>query len=280
MKVEIKEGFMVFDSEKEGPVYVAAHSATSLKKHIRGDVGTEAIAYNLCLSGGKAIISNFPRYNRWHFNHYRLNEYSGSKTKELQGIYDGFWNEVEKIGLQQQNPKYIFVHNLVTKLSMLPTIIDVGSIDGEGINPKKAEKITTEVNSEFSDQIETHRQGFCDYAIYCAKFFYNHLEENTIQRDINNLKNKGFEKEANQIENYLESKDLNHYLEVVEKVFNSSPLKITFEHKFNGKTVKHLVTELIEKTGGEAAQFEYSSYLTEVKPEIPIEATKSFVSKM
>ncbi|MCD6230025.1 MAG: hypothetical protein J7K00_04445 [Candidatus Diapherotrites archaeon] len=280
MKVEIKKGFMIFDSEKPGPVYVAAHSATSLKKHIRGDIGTEAIAYNLCRSGGKAIISSFPRYNRWHFNHYRLSEYSGSKTDELKGIYNGFWSEVEKTGLQQQNPKYVFVHNLVTKLSVLPTIIDIGSIEGIGIDAKKAERLTKQVNSEFSEEIKAQRHGFCDYACYCAKFFYNHLEEDSIQKDINNLKSKGFEKEAKLVEKYIESGDFACYLEAIKKAFSSSPLEITFEHKFNGKTVKTLVKELLEKTRGQAVQFEYSSYLTEASPEIPIAVTKSFVSKM
>lgn len=280
MKVEIKKGFMIFDSEQDGPVYVAPHSATSLKKHIRGDIGTEAIAYNLCRSGGKAIISSFPRYNRWHFNHYRLSEYSGSKTDELKDIYKEFWNEVEKTGLQQKNPKYVFLHNLVTKLSVLPTIIDVGSIEGIGIDAKKAERITKQVNSEFSKEIESQRPGFRDYACYCARFFYSHLEENNIQRDINNLKSKGFEQEAKLVENYIDSGDFASYLEAVKKVFSSSPLEITFEHKFSGKTVKTLVKELLEKTGGQAVQFEYSSYLAEVRPEIPIAVTKSFVSKM
>lgn len=178
MHPEFFEGFTIY-KKGEGPVFVTPHSGPSLETPTNRDDNSDTVA-SLCWlkSGGSLVLANVSRkrllgidfnrsvppmkkalkmYKEFLFDRspQQLLEYRNKYAfvakddrdyYERVRIHDRFWFQIKNLG-----NVFIFVHRKFSKLKNYPSIMDVVSFKGRGIDVDLVKRIIEELNDEYSD---------------------------------------------------------------------------------------------------------------------------------
>ncbi|HDD46498.1 MAG TPA: hypothetical protein ENG42_03405 [Candidatus Aenigmarchaeota archaeon] len=174
LETEHHEGFCIYRNG-HGPVWVCPHAGPSIKRMGTRDSGSDAIA-SLCWSktGGTLIISNTPRnrvvgidFNRhlppkdmalifwdimtsnseraeWYRSNYAFVAKNEEDYERKRSIYEEFWNSVKGAG-----NIIIFMHTQNTTLKNFPSLMDVITYKGDGVDKNLVSEIVDEINNKY-----------------------------------------------------------------------------------------------------------------------------------
>ncbi len=201
MKISMRKGYTLYRTHGDY-TYVCPHSGPAIELPISRDDNSETVA-SLCWmkTGGNFILSNISRkrafgvdFNRkappfkeacsmWEpfiidENQENTHEYRKKYAwvakdykdhERRRKIYHSFWNEVRE-------GKFIaLIHSAFSRLKIMPSVIDITTFEGKGINKKLLEDAVEQVNDK-------NKQFFSDIDKECKA--YTLLEE---ERAINNI---------------------------------------------------------------------------------------------
>ncbi|MFH1294695.1 MAG: hypothetical protein ABIH90_02010 [Candidatus Aenigmatarchaeota archaeon] len=175
MKIEFKKGFAIYRNGP-GPVYVCPHSGPALETPTSRDDNSDTVA-SLCWmkTGGTLIISGLPRkrllgidFNRSHpkkkeavgfWPSFLVDEnrddLTGYRKKyswvavddddhdERSGIYRDFWESVN-----HAKGNVVFIHRKFPRLKNFPSILDVITYQGQGVDKETMENAISKVNKK------------------------------------------------------------------------------------------------------------------------------------
>ncbi|MFC2143855.1 hypothetical protein ACFLQO_00670, partial [Candidatus Aenigmatarchaeota archaeon] len=176
MKIKFYPGFTVYKNGK-GPTYVTPHSGPALETVTSRDDNSETVA-SLCWmkTGGTLIVSNMTRkrllgidFNRQpppikkaikyydkfkkaenqEMLHKYRNKYAWVAKDEEDymkrfKVYNDFWNEVRK------GHFIVLVHRAFTRLKAVPSVMDLSTFQGKGVNTKFLNNVISEINKKHS----------------------------------------------------------------------------------------------------------------------------------
>ena len=291
MKFSIKPGYIVFDSKKPGPVYVAPHAAIAFEKmRDYQDSGTHFIVYMLAKSGGKAIISNITRERKIDFgidffrnppprklakkyyeiirNSPKKKSYRFRKTyawtaksdkdhDRKKKTFNNFWKEINK-----NKAPVFFIHRQFLNPIRHPSIIDVIPFNYE----ERVKNLIPHLNS--------------DYEIPFKKIFPFYKKAFFFKTDCILFKKK-MEKSANiKMFRGKEPKIHRRLERFQEKVSDEPFIEITYKKNFTGKSIKKYVTKELLPTKHPIIELELSELLTERFPNIAVHIIRDMVKHM
>jgi len=178
MRIEFRRGYNVFFKKGWNVTYVAPHAGPAFETVTSRDENTETVA-SLCWmrTGGKIIVSSLPRkralgidFNRgippkglsirlfqdfivdsnteMLFEFRKKYAWSAKDERDYQKrlkIYRSFWNEVK------QGSFIVLIHRCFSRLKNVPTIMDISTFDGMGIERDVLKKAVEEVNRKNRD---------------------------------------------------------------------------------------------------------------------------------
>lgn len=276
MKFEFKEGFSVFKlNNNEDIAIVVPHCGPALYTPTSNDANSETVASLLWRTiGGKLILSNLSRkrssgidFNRKipsmdialeRFNDLHKGKWM-NKNREFKDkyafaaideedykkrceIYKNFWNECKK-------SKIVFmVHRALPRVKAYPSIIDVVTFDGEGVNREKVINAVNNLNEKYKDFFKDIEKDYKEMIMFEEKRFIHELSKifrkNFNMDDINYNYSDELEQNINKIGGVVESAkeklyknfDKEYYFECVRKTIDMlGHPKITVEKVFTGK---------------------------------------------
>src|SRR3989338_857060 len=172
---EFYHGFMIYRN-MHGPVYVSMHSGPSIETPTNRE-NTETPASLACLeTGGTFVLSNITRkrifgidFNRelptmdkaldmWNefkteanpkllknFRmRYAFTAHDRTDYKARAAVYNNFWSTLRNTG-----NLYVFIHRKFSRIKNYPSIMDVVSFSGKGINRRIIQNIINELNEDY-----------------------------------------------------------------------------------------------------------------------------------
>lgn len=180
MNIKFYPGFTVYKNGK-GPTYVTPHSGPALETTTSRDDNSDTVA-SLCWlkTGGTLIVSNIPRkrllgvdFNRGippvkraldYYEKFRRGEdhdtlymyrkkYAwvakdkGDYMNRLR-MYQDFWNEVRK------GHFIVLVHRAFTRLKAVPSVMDLSTFQGKGIDTRFLKRVIWDINKKYSEFFE------------------------------------------------------------------------------------------------------------------------------
>ncbi len=316
MKTKYYPGFVVIENGN-GPIFVALHPTQTFQRAKRGDIGTETVALLAVRElGGTAIIATLPRedigldlnrlppiscdlskkmYDHWKkddatfSNYYKLYSWVCKNKEDYDAkskIYKSFWHTIEKYGLSQKKPVYVFLHALSARLKNLPVAIDIITKSGEWLDKDSIVKLVKKLNKKYKNDLQSRDIHKVDMEE--EMMFWLGLNDHYIDDLFGGIrKAKGISKEwleedlakINEILgtkykfNQLSSK---LYQKLISRAVKKVRMKITYENIYNGSTA-HPVSPLLRKTNGLAFEIEAMSHLNEMHPEFVVKIIKEIV---
>ncbi len=176
LAIDFRPGFIVYRNGP-GPVWVCPHSGPALEIPTSRDENTDTVAALCWLkTGGTLIVSTIPRkmmfgvdFNRdvppedlslllWpkfaengyseRLKHYRkkyawVAQDKADYRKRFK-IYSDFWNTVRRSG-----NVIVFVHREYARMKNFPSIMDVVTYQGLGVNKEIIKKIVSKINQKY-----------------------------------------------------------------------------------------------------------------------------------
>jgi len=177
MNIKFYPGFVVYRNGK-GPTYVTPHSGPALEITTSRDDNSETVA-SLCWlkTGGTLIVSNISRKRLFGIDFNRdipplekaLNYYDKFRKDEDQEalyeyrkkyawvardkedyksrlkIYQGFWSKVRK------GHFIVLVHRAFTRLKAVPSVMDLSTFRGRGIDTRFLKRVVSDINTKYSE---------------------------------------------------------------------------------------------------------------------------------
>ncbi len=187
--IDFRPGFTVYKNGR-GPVWVCPHSGPAMETPTSRDGYSDVVA-SLCWlnMGGTLIISSIPRkqiygidFNResppkdsalnlWseflkdekrerleRYRHtYSWTSINPGDHRQRSRIYDDFWNAVKKAG-----EPVVFVHRQFTRVKNFPSVMDVVTFEGRGVNKKIMEAIVEKANEKYSSFLKHIERDYKD----------------------------------------------------------------------------------------------------------------------
>ncbi len=177
MQAFFRRGYVIYKEKGEHDfTYVAPHSGPALETPTSRDDNSETVA-SLCWmkTGGTLILSTLPRkrafgidFNRGipkksesielfrdflgdknllrlhNFrNKYAWSACNGEDYRKRFKIYQSFWNEA-------RNGKSVaLIHSAFNRLKLVPSIMDISTFDGIGVDRKLLDGIVKDINDEY-----------------------------------------------------------------------------------------------------------------------------------
>ena len=176
LKIDFQPGFSIYKNG-DGPVWVCPHAGPALEVPTSRDENTDTVA-SLCWfkTGGSLVVSGIPRkrmlgidFNRdpppedlslllWpkfvengyseRLKNYRKKYAWVSQTKtdyhQRMNIYKNFWSSIKKLG-----NVIVFVHREYIRMKNFPSIMDVITYQGEGVNKEIIKRIVGKINKKY-----------------------------------------------------------------------------------------------------------------------------------
>ena len=177
MQVKFYPGFVVYRNGR-GPMYVTPHSGPALETTTSRDDNSETVA-SLCWlkTGGTLVVSNIPRkrllgvdFNRdippfkkatefykmfdEDIDHEELYNYRKKYAWVARDIWDyrnrlmiykNFWRIVKKGSF------IVLVHRAFTRLKAVPSVMDLSTFHGKGIDTRFLKRVVNDINKRYSD---------------------------------------------------------------------------------------------------------------------------------
>jgi len=290
MRSDIRSCYLVFDSGKKGPVYVAPHAAVAFEKPgDYQDTGTHYIAWRLAQNSGKAVISSISRERHIGIDFYRSPpdekgalenfEFFLLKKKRMsrpfrkkyawvakdsdeheykKNTFANFWGEFSS----EKRPVF-FIHRQFLNPIRHPSIIDVIPFNNE----KKVREVVREINAKYTDflndMLPMYKQSFY-FKSECIRF------KQTLKKTLNPRVFRNIEPK------------LQRRLERFDRKISKYPhLKLTFMKNFKGSAVREQISKTFpEDFEHPIIQFEISEFLSRRFPEVAIKLIKEFEKKL
>jgi hypothetical protein len=279
MDFDIKRGFIIADSGKPGPLYVAPHAAPAYyKPGDHQDHNTHYISFKLATYGGKALISTLSRERDLGIDFYRpfpsirraLKAYPiirDGKREKRRGpsrtyawaaknmaehatkmkIYTHFWSEVKR-----HDGPLVFIHRQFFNPIRHPSIMDVIPFDRK----EKFIDIVAELNEKYADVLSKmfpiYKAGF-EFKNLCVDFKVDMLEKHKL------ILYHGKEPKP--------KKRREKFRKVLKKL---PELKITCMQNFKGVPLRRLMTQHKIDNDNPIFQAEINEFLARRFPDIAV----------
>ncbi len=275
MHPEFFEGFTIY-RRGDGPVFVTPHSGPALETPTNRDDNSDTVA-SLCWlkTGGSLVLSNVSRkrllgidFNRtvpsmkralrmyneflWDRNPPELFEYRQKYAfvarderdyYERLRVHDKFWFHIKNLG-----NVFVFVHRKFSRLKNYPSIMDIVSFHGKGIDKDVVRKVVDGLNYEYADFFKKIDKDYRDAIMLEEK----RCIETAGEMGLKDLKNPQTEKLMHLAESYgivkkyaerrfikrLENKftQQNYMIAVKNAMKNAGPPLITTDTIFTSDT--------------------------------------------
>ena len=221
------EGFTVY-SNGENPVYVCPHSGPALISPKNRDENSETVA-SLCFekTGGSLVISNMPRKRNFGIDFNRdlpsqehatmlYPEFMANKNLEkLQKfksnfafaamskadymekvrIFRSFWTTVGNLG-----SIIVFFHRKYSRVKNYPSIIDIVTYEGRGVDTGVITEIVDSVNLKYDAFLDEIKPFYTDQILMETKRILLRLKENFKTEELKDLSHPDMEVIANDLE--------------------------------------------------------------------------------
>lgn len=275
MKIDFHKGFIVYKNGK-GPVFVAPHSGPALEVPTARDDNSETVA-SLCWlrMGGSLIISGMPRkmmlgadFNRdppseklaieyWKkfseekewakLMNYRKNlswvAYNKRDHMSRLRIYRDFWKTVRGLG-----DTIVFFHRMFNRIKNFPSIMDIITYRGYGVNKDIMGRIISEINGEYAGFFKKLSRNYRDAILMEEKRAVERILRIFKSFDINNIKveyRENIKRDIDVIMEYADAKVFKrmykrptprNFISAVRSALNAGadPM-VTLEHIFKGR---------------------------------------------
>lgn len=306
MQVKFYPGFAVYRNGR-GPMYVTPHSGPALETTTSRDDNSETVA-SLCWlkTGGTLVVSNIPRkrlfgidFNRTtppikkaleYFEKFKKDEdqemlYEYRKKyawvardiwdyRNRLMIYKNFWRIVKKGSF------IVLVHRAFTRLKAVPSVMDLSTFQGKGIDTMFLKRVVADINSRYYDFFELTDFEYKNVVYLEQKRAINNLlriygdfEMKKIKADfLTNIK-----KDMKVIRKYSKKRLIerldddfspqNFLLATRSALEKIGYPKITVEHVFKGSLATGPKTQLFPTKDKIIIQFEPTTFLNSWYPE-------------
>jgi hypothetical protein len=289
MKFSTRSGYILFDSGKPGPLYVAPHAALAFEKmRDYQDSGTHYIVYRLAKHGGKAIISNITRERKIDFG---IDFFRNPPTKKLsmkyydiirnspkkksyvfrkkyawtakserdheskKRIYRNFWQEIKK---HRKNPIF-FIHRQFLNPIRHPSIIDVIPFNYDNEIQSMISSLNNDYQKIFSKIFPFYKKAF--YFKTDCVLFKEKMEKSTHLKMFRGKKPKIHKR----IKRFS------------QRIKREPYVMLTFKKNFMGESIKRHIQREIMPTRQPLIELEISEFLTERFPNIAIQIIRDMI---
>jgi hypothetical protein len=262
LSIDFRPGFVVYKNG-DGPVWVCPHSGPAMETPTSRDENSETVA-SLCWLkiGGTLITSSVPRkmtygidYNRdppdtssvnmWDDfikNGYskRLESYRKKYSwvpKDMEDhrcrlrIYNDFWRTVMRSG-----NIIIFVHRKFTRMKNFPSILDIITYQGEGVNKEIIKAIVRKVNKKYEGFFSKIRKDYNDAIMLEQKRIAGRIKQIFSDFDIEKMKVEYKENILEDMEKIRKYGDKEKFRKL-KRNFNEknffSAIRSVFKHRIN-----------------------------------------------
>jgi hypothetical protein len=190
--IDFKPGFIVYRNG-HGPVWACPHSGPALEVSTSRDDNSDTVASRCWLkTGGTLIVSGIPRKMMYGVDlnrnippkeisvnlfdqfikdgfrkrlHTYRKEYAWASSNEADykhrlSIYNDFWRSVKRSG-----NVIVFVHRCYTRLKNFPSLIDVITYQGEGVDKKIIETIAERINKKYEPFFRSISKYYKEYVL-------------------------------------------------------------------------------------------------------------------
>jgi hypothetical protein len=291
MKFTIKKGYIVIDSGKPGPLYVAPHAAIAFSKPgDYQDKDTHYIAYRLAKDGGKAVVSSItrerdidigidffrnppplkmsmkyyeiirksPKKKSWIFRKkYAWTSKDEKDYSRKKKIYDNFWNEIGRF-----DGPIFFIHRQFLNPIRHPSIIDVVPFNYE----KEVKDLVPHLNNDYQ---KIFRKIF---PFYKKAFYFKTdcvLFKDKMEKVVNLKMFRGKKPRIHRRVKRFKSGVKRHPY-----------VQITYMRNFTGASIKKHLRKKLFPTKHPIIEFEISEFLTERFPNIAIYIIKDIIEHL
>jgi len=282
----LNNSFMVADSGKEGPVYVAPHAGNAFyKPDDNQDTGTHYIAHRMASGGGMAVISSLSRERKMGIDFYRLmpdkqtaigkyclfgeEDIKGSfkfrkryawvaanerEHEHKKGIYVKFWETVNG-----KDSPVVFIHRQFLNPIRHPSLIDVVAFNCRNNTSEVIRRVNHKHKPLFEKILPVYRSAI-SFKNYCVLF----------------------KKEANSefgisMFDHMEPKLRRRMERFDEKMQKHPNLRITHKRNFSGDILKSLMGSGTIRPDRPVIQLEISELLTRFFPGIAVHLSRDIV---
>jgi hypothetical protein len=215
LNIDYKPGFTIYRNG-EGPVWVCPHSGPALEVPTSRDENTDTVASRCWLkTGGSLIISNMSRKmtygvdfnrdvppkdlsvnlfdqfikdeSRRRLYNYRKDyawvSHNETDHRNRISIYDNFWRSVKRSG-----NVVVFVHRQFTRMKNFPSIIDIITYRGEGVQKKIIETIAEKINKKYEKFFKSISKYYKEYIMLEQKRNIENIERIFSEFDFDKMK--------------------------------------------------------------------------------------------
>jgi hypothetical protein len=280
-------GFTVYKNG-DNPVFVCPHSGPSLLSPNNRDSYSDTVA-SLCFekTGGSLVISNLSRKRAFGIDFNRdlppeevaINFYpyfmAKKHLKELQQfrekyafsaknkmdylekkhIFENFWNVIGSLG-----QIIIFSHRKFTRIKNYPSVMDIVTFEGKGVNSPIIRAIVDEVNAKNDSFLKEIKNFYNERISLETKRYLEKLRESTPShnlQDVDPYEMKYLTKDFEIIKKYADPKltknleesfTSENFLNCVNNILGKdiNP-KITIENFFKGKKARTKIDPFFER---------------------------------
>lgn len=323
MDVEINEGFTVYKNHgfDHNLVFITPHSGPAIELVTSRDDNSETVASLAWLNiGGSLVVSNCSRkmsfgidFNRQMpsekeaIDHYEifLNDIDPNRlynyrkkyacvTKDKKdyiqrkNVYKKFWISVRNLG-----NFYVLIHRKYPRLKNFPSIMDIASFEGKGIDKKIITSIVAEINEKYSDFFKEIHKIYEDVVMIEEKRSIAKIKETYGDFDLDKMEvefkdhtkeglavikkyaKKGFSKRLEK--NFNEK----NFLIAARSALNNAPNPyVTVESVFTGKLSHGPKTELKIGDNNIVMQIELNEFIARFYPEKTAEIVVEIIKKI
>ena len=273
MDCKFYKGFSVYKKGDSDLAVVAIHSGPALETVNSRDDNSDTVA-SLCWkkTGGTLIISNMPRKRVWGIDFNRdipplksalraypenqnyeedLFEYRkkyawvAKDTNDYENrlkIYQRFWEEVGK------SNEIVFIHRAYNRIKTFPSIMDVITFDGKGVDRKIMDDVIIDLNKKYEKFFKSVQKDYKESVVFeTRRVVLNILRIfKSIELDkISDEFREDIEKDLLKVNLYADNIALKriknnitpqNFIEAVRNAVNNAPAPhVTIEHAFSGK---------------------------------------------
>jgi hypothetical protein len=278
MDFQIMRGYIIIDSGKTGPLYVAPHAAPAYyKPGDHQDHNTHYIAYALAKDGGKALISGLSREQNIGIDFFRPWPHSKTALEAFDSLTRGSYRDRKKYTskfawvaedieehavkmeiytkfwgvIRNHDGPIVFVHRKFFNPIRHPSVMDVIPYNRKEIFRKSVDRINRKYRTVLDRMFPVYRAGF-EFKALCVDF----KEEMAKSR----------------LRLYHGRKpNIKRRRERFKKAMEEEPeLKVTLMRNFKGRPMKLLMKQHGIKTGHPVFQAEISEFVARRFPDISV----------
>jgi len=288
MDFVIKRGFVVADSGKPGPLFVAPHAAPAYyKPGDHQDHNTHYIAYKLATHGGKALISALSRERDIGIDFYRTYPTAETALKSYEVLQSGKYSDRRKDArktawaaksmtehavkmeiyikfwetVRSHNGPLVYVHRQFFNPIRHPSIMDIIPFNNNDAILDAVAELNEKYAVVLAKLFPVYKAGF-EFKALCVDFKDDMMKNHKIRLYHGRRPNVSRRRER------------------FRKVLKDVPeLKITYMQNFKGRPMKMLMKQHEIKNSNPVFQAEISEFLARRFPDIAVCMIRDILKK-